>query len=381
MRLHQLHLLHFRNHADTLLGADGCSVALIGRNGAGKTNLLEAMSLLAPGRGFRGTPLREITHSATPDVGWVVSAQLRAGQDSVRIGTALDIASGMDKRVIKIDGQRLKSQGEVCNHVAVVWQTPQMDGLFLEAASARRKYLDRMVYQFDASHAARVASYELAMRERGRLLKAASRDDDWLRVLERRMAEGTAAIASARNMTLERINCTMQGGASAFPVAQLALEGEAEQALLQGMAATDYETQLAATLAQRRFIDAQAGRATRGAHRTQLRVWFGGRNTEAAHCSTGEQKALLLSLLLAQARARVASGLSAPILLLDEVVAHLDEGRRASLFEEISALGAQAFMTGTDAADFSAVMPETVVYHVAAGAVENAATSVLVENR
>lgn len=354
MRIHRLQLHYFRNHAETSIDVGGCSVVFIGHNGAGKTNILEALSLLSPGRGFRQSTLREMTHISHTDKGWVIAAYMQATDGEQHIGTALDIDSGMDKRVVKVDGQRLKAQADLCRHLAVAWQTPQMDGLLLESNSVRRKYLDRMVYQFDAEHATRVNAYEQAMRERNRLLKQGSRDDAWLSVLEQQMAERTAAIAAARNQAVERMHQAMQASTSGFPVAHITLEGEAEQALAQGMPAADYEQKLSATLAERRFIDAQAGRATRGAHRTFLQVWFGGKQgLEAAHCSTGEQKALLLSLLLAQARARVQWHQSPPILLLDEVVAHLDECRRHDLFSEIESLGAQAFMTGTDAADFS----------------------------
>lgn len=369
MRIHHLHLLEFRNHADTSIQTDGQSVVLVGHNGAGKTNILEAISLLSPGRGFRQAKLKELTRNSGDDSGWVVAAQLASAEASLQIGTALDVESGIDKRLVKIDGERLKSQAEMCDYVSVVWQTPQMDGLFLESGSMRRRYLDRIVYQFDSAHATRVTQYEHAMRERSRLLKHGNRDDQWLGVLERQMAELTCAIAGARLQAVQWMHQALQASSSAFPIATLTLSGEAELALQEGMAASDYEQQFSELLASRRFIDTQAGRATRGAHRTQLLVWFNGGKMEAANGSTGEQKALLLTMMLAQARARVMRHQSPPILLLDEVVAHLDHTRRRDLFLEIESLGAQAFMTGTDAADFSAAPQGTQHLSVLSGRV------------
>ncbi len=359
-RILTLSLTHFRNHTQLQLAPQGCSVILTGPNGAGKTNVLEAVSLLSPGRGLRKAKLGDMTtfgphprvggkdggqHEAAAvgeRVAWTVAARCSGLQGHTHIGTASDRSASSDRRVVRIDGENV-SQNTLSRHLAILWQTPQMDGLFLGSGSDRRAFLDRLVYSADAAHAARVNAYEKAMRERNRLLADEAPDNGWLEALEQRMAGEGEAIARAREETVARLNAAMQHTDSAFPKARLAIHCEVTDA-----------PAFAAQLARARPRDAAAGRALGGVHRAALSAFHIDKNREAGQCSTGEQKAVLLSILLAHARARARCAGAAPVLLLDEVVAHLDETRRRALFEAIAELGAQAWLTGTDAGDFSA---------------------------
>lgn len=364
-----LTLTLFRNHRQTHINTHYKSLILTGHNGAGKTNVLEALSLLSPGRGMRKARLREMTHAQEPNAGWVIAAQVMGHQGETHVGTGLDISSDADKRIVKLDGDKAKSQTELARHLSIIWQTPQMDGLFTDSNSARRHFLDRLVYNFDSEHVARVNAYDAAMRDRTKILQSYQRDEQWLHVLEQRMAEQGVAIAAARNALLDRLNESILASETGFPKAHLSLEGETEDALRLGGAAVDLEVNLLKKLQAQRPVDAAAGRALKGVHRTQLQVRHLIKNMEAAYCSTGEQKAMLLSILLAHARARAKWQGAAPILLLDEVVAHLDATRRKELFNEIESIGAQAWLTGTDVADFSAA-EDYLTMKVAEGQIE-----------
>lgn len=353
LSVHQLSLHHFRNYASVTLEAGGRSVILTGPNGAGKTNLLEALSLLVPGRGMRKCRLSAL--SARPgDAGWVVAAQVEGFDGRVQIGTALDEQAGGEKRLVRLDGFPAKSQTVLAEHLAISWQTPQMDGLFLDSQGARRRFLDRLVYQSDTAHLSRVARYEHAMRERNKLLAQPTvADAAWLSALEETMAQHAVAIAVARAALLDRLNRVLAQQEGAFPKALLRLDGELEQ-LLERQSASEAELSLARLLAENRPRDRAAGRTLSGAHRSELIVLHDAKQMEAAYCSTGEQKALLLSILLAHALVRKQWRGQAPLLLLDEVVAHLDQTRRAALAEALEALQTQVWLTGTDAADFRA---------------------------
>ncbi len=359
-----LSLTAFRNYELAEIECGRASVVLTGHNGAGKTNILEALSLLAPGRGMRKAKLRDMTHSGSKGLGWVISANLFGNQGEVQLGTGIDTDANGESRLVKCNGERLKSHTQLAQHLSIIWQTPQMDGLFLGSGTDRRAFLDRLVYNFDASHVTRINQYDYAMRERNKLLSTGSRDAKWLGVLEQRMAEQALAIADARNNLIERLNHAIMQSATSFPKAQLAMLGEVESALREGQPAADIEASLMQQWEQLRPLDAAAGRTTKGIHRSEFSVRHIRKNMEAAQCSTGEQKAMLLAILLAHARARQQWKGTAPILLLDEVVAHLDRIRRQELFDEISAIGAQSWLTGTDAADFSGIMPDAVAFHV-----------------
>ncbi len=345
----RLQLTNFRSYATGELCVRGGPVVLAGPNGAGKTNVLDAISLLSPGRGLRGAKLAEHTRKGpTPneETLWAVAATVARGGTEYEIGTGLTQASA--SRQVRLNGVPAASSAELGDIVQLIWLTPAMDRLFIEAASGRRRFLDRLVLGFDVSHARAATRYETAMRERARLLKFGPRDPAWLDGLENEMAEAGVQIAQARAITVEKLSRALaeRGGTEGgpFPAASLALSDE-----LHLLSADDLRAQLAMS----RMRDAEAGRTLVGPHTTDLAVRHTAKRAEARDCSTGEQKALLISIVLADARelARARDGL-APILLLDEIAAHLDAIRRAALFEEIHSLSAQAWMTGTDLALF-----------------------------
>lgn len=349
----------FRGYARAEVQLDGRPVVLTGPNGAGKTNLLEAISFLAPGRGLRRARLSEVDRRRSgaldaPQLGgpWGVAAHVATPAGTREVGTGRDPGEASERRLVRIDGAPVRSQQALAEVLSVVWLTPAMDGLFRDGPSGRRRFLDRLVYAFDPAHAGRVAAYEQRMRERARLLKTGRYDEAWLSALEEGMAGHGVAIAAARRDLVSRLHsvCGQVGGA--FPAAEPVLAGAVERWLDEGPALAA-EDRLRADLAEARSADAEAGGAGVGPHRSDLLVFHRARAVPAAQCSTGEQKALLVGLLLAHARllAMVRGGV--PLLLLDEVAAHLDQARRAALYETILALGAQVWMTGTDAAAFA----------------------------
>jgi DNA replication and repair protein RecF len=341
----RLRLTNFRSYTTGELCVSGAPVVLAGPNGAGKTNVLDAISLLSPGRGLRGAKLAEHTRkgpASSEETLWAVAATVARGSTDYEIGTGLTQAS--PSRQVRLNGAPAQSSAELGDIVQLIWLTPAMDRLFIESAGGRRRFLDRLVLGFDAGHARAATRYETAMRERARLLKYGPRDPAWLDGLENEMAEAGHLIAQARAATVEKLSRALaeRSGleSAAFPAASLALTDG-----LHLSSAEDLRGQLAMS----RMRDAEAGRTLVGPHTTDLAVRHTGKRAEARDCSTGEQKALLISIMLADARelARVREGL-APILLLDEIAAHLDAVRRAALFEEIHSLSAQAWMTGTD---------------------------------
>lgn len=348
-----LTLENFRNYSSLKLEPPAGSVVLVGPNGAGKTNILEALSLLSPGRGFRGAKLREMGNLNAGNAAFVVAAEVLTSGETTQIGTGRDPESAIEKRLLKINGEKQRSQRVLAAHVAMQWVTPSMDQIFVEGGTPRRKLLDRITYNFTPEHAERVGHYEHAMRERNRVLADRSRTDlYWLSVLEQQMAEHAVAITLARQETLERLKVRLAESLCGFPAAKLALEGTLESWLAEGSTALDTEHQFANQLMALRVADAASGRATSGPHRSRLEVIHGDTGRPAEMCSTGEQKALLLSIVLAAARARADWCGVPPILLLDEVIAHLDVDKRRAFFDLITGAAVQAWMTGTDAADF-----------------------------
>jgi DNA replication and repair protein RecF len=336
----RLTVANFRSYAAAELNTAGTAVVLAGSNGAGKTNLLDAISLLAPGRGLRGAKLAEHTRkgpSAPSEALWAVAATVKRGETDYEIGTGLSEQS--PSRHVRLNGVEAKGSAELGEIVQMVWLTPAMDRLFIESASGRRRFLDRLVLGFDASHARAATRYETAMRERARLLKYGPRDPAWLDGLENEMAEAGLLVARARQAAVERLNSALATRMGAFPAAALTL---AEEVYADQNALRD-------ALAKSRIRDAESGRTLAGPHLTDLLARHVQKRADARDCSTGEQKALLIAIMLAFARELTTArdGL-APLLLLDEVAAHLDATRRAALFEEIADLRAQAWMTGTD---------------------------------
>lgn len=353
----RLVLTDFRGYASARLTADERPVVLTGPNGAGKTNLLEAISFLAPGRGLRRAKLgdidRRIRSGAAPAGAWAVAATIETSRGPVQIGTGRDATSESgERRLLRVDGTPAKSQAVLAEHVNLVWLTPQMDRLFAEGSSARRRFLDRLVYGFDPSHATRVGAYEQSMRERARLLRDGPGDATWLAALEESMAEHGVAVAVARRDVTARLDAVCAAGRGPFPGARLALTGGIDE-WLNTMPALAAEDEFRRRLAVSRRADAQAGITTVGPHRGDFTVHHAGTGRAATECSTGEQKTLLIAVLLAHARLQAELRGCAPVMLLDEVTAHLDGTHRAALFAEIDRLGTQAWLTGTDAALFA----------------------------
>ncbi len=357
-RIADLGLTDFRSYEQARLGAGGRSVFLFGANGAGKTNLLEAISLFSPGRGLRGSALAEMGRRGANESGgraWAISVRVATAEGEVVLGTGLE-APGAARRLVRIEGAPA-TPAKLSEWLRPIWLTPAQDRLFLDGASERRRFLDRLVFAAEPGHAGQVSAYERALRERTRLLATGEGDDAWFGALEARMAQAGARVARSRAVMVaalaEEIAERREG---AFPKAALALTGEWEARATAGAGERDIETELAAALAAGRYRDGAAGRALIGPHRGDLAVRHQGLGRLAAECSTGEQKALMLNLILAQARRLSrAQGEPNPILLLDEVAAHLDPVRRAALFDEIEALSLQVFLTGTEPALFEAL--------------------------
>ncbi|WP_368185817.1 DNA replication/repair protein RecF [Aestuariibius sp. HNIBRBA575] len=333
--LHSLGLSHFRSHKRAELTLDPRPVALFGPNGAGKTNLLEAVSILSPGRGLRRSSAQDMTRRPEA-LGWKVTATLQSLQQFYEIETVSENGAA---RQVRIDGKQA-AQTMLGRIARVLWLVPSMDRLWIEGAEGRRRFLDRATLSFEPGHAEQVLIYERAMRERNRLLKDCVRDPHWYGALELQMGQSGAAITSNRLNALQKLKDAQGEAETAFPTANLSLiqvEGEAPQ----------NAEDLRDALAQSRARDIQAGRSLVGPHRSDLAATYAAKDVPAKDCSTGEQKALLVSLILANARALAADFGAPPLLLLDEVAAHLDADRRAALYDEICALGAQAWMTGT----------------------------------
>jgi DNA replication and repair protein RecF len=350
-----LTLTDFRSYERGELSPGGRSVYLFGPNGAGKTNLLEALSLFSPGRGMRAASLGEFGRRAPAEAqgrAWTVSAVIEVEEGQVQLGTGVE-APGAARRLVRVGGEAVPP-GRLAEHLRPLWLTPAQDRLFLEGAAERRRFFDRLVFAAEPIHAAHAGAYDRALRERSRLLAEEGADPAWLAALEGRMAEAGARMAEARGATLQALQIEIDSrGDRPFPQADLGLTGELEKLAMSGAGLAEIEARLAADLAASRPRDAAAGRALTGPHRTDLAIVHRQRGRPAAECSTGEQKALILNLVLAQAaRLSRAESQPNPILLLDEVAAHLDQLRRAALTDEIEALGLQAFLTGTDEALF-----------------------------
>ncbi|EPX82594.1 DNA replication/repair protein RecF [Salipiger mucosus] len=335
LHLSRLSLSHFRSHKRAVVEVDARPVAIFGPNGAGKTNLIEAVSLFSPGRGLRRAAAPDMARRPE-DLGWTVLGLLQTPGGLHEIDFR---SEGGSARQVQIDGKPAP-QTALGRLSRVLWLVPSMDRLWIEGPEGRRRFLDRMALSFFPDHAEAALAYEKAMRERNRLLKDQVRDPHWYAALEAQMAQGGAVLTANRRAALERLSEAQAGAETSFPAAELELVST--EAEIPGT-----EADLAAALAESRFRDLAAGRALVGPHRADLRGVYAAKGVPAADCSTGEQKALLISLILANARALATDIGAPPILLLDEVSAHLDSDRRAALYDEICALGAQAWMTGT----------------------------------
>src|SRR5579885_396292 len=377
----RLTLTNFRSYhaAQIALRAAG-PVVLTGANGAGKTNLLEAVSLLAPGRGLRRATFEELAF-AEGDGAWAVSAEIEGMLGLATLGTGIDPPAGEDAapaRQCRIDRETVASAAAFADHLRVVWLTPAMDRLFNGPASERRRFLDRLVLAVDAAHSSRVSALERSLRSRNRLLENPASDPHWLDAIEHETAEVAVAVAAARAETVTRLAGALaaaRDSAPEFPQAAVALEGWMEQ-LLPEHSAVEIEDRYRALLRDNRARDAAAGRTLDGPHLSDLKVSYTAKNVAAEDASTGEQKALLIRLVLAHAGLiRDMTGF-APVLLLDEVIAHLDPKRRAALYDALAELKAQVFMTGADPAAFGDIMDRADVFEVRSGTVSAQRASV-----
>lgn len=355
--LRKINISQFRCYEAVRLDLTGDSgiIVLTGSNGAGKTNILEAISLLVPGKGLRSADILEMKNrTAGPEDLWAISAEIETPSGlTVRIGTGLD--REVKRRLIRINGKNAKSQSELSGFISAVWLTPQMDRLFLEGASARRKFLDRLVYAYEPDHVTRLNRYDKTMRERMKLLLLDRYDSSWLASLEAQMSADAVSIAAARLALTQHLQQQVAGlglAAPLFPLPHLALQGWAENAI-STRPAVDVEDELKSKLSDSRAADRAAGRTHEGIHRSDLLVSYAGKDILAAQSSTGEQKALLVSIILAHALMMQAEKGFVPIILLDEVAAHLDSDRRQQLFDQLRALGGQIWLTGTDESVFS----------------------------
>jgi DNA replication and repair protein RecF len=369
-RIHRLTLTHFRNYRAAGLATQRDMVVLVGPNGAGKTNCLEAISFLAPGRGLRRATLEDVADNQG-DGSWAVSAEVEGALGLATLGTGIDAPRGdasTTTRRCRIDRENVGSAAAFGDHLRMVWLTPSMDGLFAGAASERRRFFDRLVLAIDSEHSSRVSALERALRSRNRLLEVRNYDDHWCDAIERETAELAVAVAATRGQTAVKLAAMLRarGQASAFPSAEIALDGWMENALLSEPA-TSVEDRYRQILRDARVRDAAAGRTLDGPHLTDLQVIYAPKNMPARDASTGEQKALLIGLVLAHATLVAEMTGIIPLLLLDEIVAHLDPGRRAALFGELAKLGAQVWLTGADPAAFGEVGGSSEIFNVESG--------------
>ena len=369
-RIHRLTLTHFRNYRAAGIAARGDMVALVGPNGAGKTNCLEAISYLSPGRGLRRATLEDVADNQG-DGSWAVSAEVEGALGLATLGTGLEAplgeAQGTSRRC-RIDREPVSSATAFGDHLRMVWLTPAMDGLFMGAASERRRFFDRLVLAIDSQHSSRVSALERSLRSRNRLLEVRNFDDAWCDAIERETAELAVAVAAMRGQTAVKLAAMLRarGESSAFPSASIALDGWIENALLDEPA-TAVEDRYRQILRETRARDAAAGRTLDGPHLTDLQVVYAPKNMPARDASTGEQKALLIGLVLAHATLVAETTGIVPLLLLDEVVAHLDPNRRSALFGELAKLGAQVWLTGADPAAFGEIGASGEIFDVENG--------------
>jgi DNA replication and repair protein RecF len=375
--IRRLTLTNFRSYHSASVEIGGNLVVLIGPNGAGKTNLIEAISLLVPGRGLRRATFDEIAF-AEGDGSWAVSAEIEGMLGLATLGTGIDPPAEDDtprSRQCRIDREPVGSAAAFADHLRVIWLTPAMDQLFVGPASERRRFLDRLVLAIDAEHTGRVSALERALRSRNRLLEEPRPDPNWLDAIEHETAELAVAVAAGRTETVRRL----QGALAArtdedFPSAEIALDGWMER-LLPDHPAVEIEERYRGILKDNRARDAAAGRTLDGPHLTDLAVGYALKSIPAADASTGEQKALLIGLVLAHASLLADMTGFAPVLLLDEVVAHLDPSRRAALCDALLRLDAQVFITGADPAALAEVAARAEMFSVNAGRVQRANSS------
>lgn len=373
--IRRLTLTNFRSYHAAQVSLDSAGpVVLTGANGAGKTNLIEAISMLAPGRGLRRATMDELAFSEG-DGSWAVSAEIEGMLGLATLGTGIEPPSAEDAsstRKCRVDRENVGSAAAFAEHLRVVWLTPSMDPLFNGPASERRRFIDRLVLAVDAQHASRVSALERSLRSRNRLLEDPHSDPHWLDAIEHETAEVAVAVAAGRAETVNRLAGALAAArdqSPAFAMPEIALDGWMEK-MLPNTSAREIEDRYREVLKQSRALDAAAGRTLDGPHRSDFRVTHAGKGIPAADASTGEQKALLIRLVLAHSQLIKEMTGAAPVMLLDEVVAHLDPVRRAALYDALTALGAQVWMTGADPAAFGDIVARARVFEVRGGKVE-----------
>jgi len=368
-RLRRLVLDNFRNYRAASLEPGADTIVLVGPNGAGKTNLIEAISFLAPGRGLRRATLDEVAF-VEGDGSWAVAAEVEGALGLVTLGTGVErpLEEGAAlARKYRIDREPVPSAAAFADHVRVVWLVPAMDGLFAGAPSERRRFLDRLAFAVDGEHLSRVNALERSLRSRNRLLEEPHPDAHWLDAVEHETAELAVAVAGSRVETVRRLETVLASRTgAAFPPASIALDGWIEK-LVPAHPAGEIEARYRTILRDNRPRDAAAGRTLDGPHLTDLAVVYAAKNIPAADASTGEQKALLIGLVLAHARLIAEMTACAPVVLLDEVIAHLDPERRTALYDELAQLGAQVWLTGADPAVFGELKTRAAIVPVASG--------------
>ena len=369
-RILKLKLSNFRSYRQVSLDFEGRAALFLGANGAGKTNILEAVSFLTPGRGLRRATLEDVA-ATEGDGSWAVAAEVDGALGHAALGTGIEASSGDEspQRKSRIDREPVSSATAFAGHLRVVWLIPEMDGLFLGPGAERRRFLDRLVLAIDAEHSARVSGLDRALRSHNRLLEEPNFDSKWMDAIEHEVAELAIAVAAARSETVRRLAAeieTSRDADSGFPTAQIALDGEVERAL-EIESATEVEERYRMRLRDNRPRDRAAGRTLEGPHRSDLIVLHQEKAIEASRASTGERKALLVGLILSHARLVTQMHGFAPVVLLDDVAAFLDAERRAALFRALEKLGAQVLVTGVDESAFSALDAAAIRFRVTPG--------------
>ena len=349
-----LTLHNFRNYTTFRLHTDIKSVVITGDNGTGKTNILESVSLLTPGRGMRGAKPYMLVNQTQNSPVWGVSAQCNSFHGEGVFGTGYD-RQNPHRRMIKINGTK-STQHQLGDYMSCIWLTPQMDKLFLESPGDRRRFIDRLILGFDSAHSGRIQGYEKALRNRSKLLKNGSSDTVWLSTIEKDIARRAVAIAAARILITNRLNHLIKNGYGVFPGAVISLDGTVETLLLTHNA-LDTEKYITDCLEKSRVHDAVYSGTSIGVHKTDISVLHVPKNLNAELCSTGEQKALLIAIIIGNLRLHKAETGHLPVLLLDEIVAHLDTARLQALFDILTALGPQIWYTGINAGDFLPILP------------------------
>ena len=391
----RLTLTDFRNYQFLRINAELCPIVITGENGTGKTNILEAISFLTPGRGLRGARLADIRRIAPAlvsdeyapteisNTSWAVSSTVQKGDEEFEIGTAVeksiretneDDIRSFERRIVKIDGSKTASQSELGKYISAVWLTPQMDRLFRGGSQPRRSFLDRLVYAFDVEHAKRTANFEHLYKEWYQLLKSGSQDNHWLLPLEENMASLGVAIAAARREQIAKLNTFIEHEPDdVFPSVMLELDGSIEK-MLDKMPAVEVEDFYKNRLKEQRK-NVLYNDNVDGVNRTDFKVYYRKKRMPAELCSTGEQKSLLVSIILAQTKSQTLHQGFAPVMLLDEVVAHLDDIKREALIEKIRGLNVQAWITSTNSELFSSLKNEALFFRIKNNRIEPQAIS------